>query len=72
MDSRREKKREKVRVGPKLREFEAGYETSNFGELRVRWRGPCALGEGGSLRQGSILSMDLWNSFEAPDSDYAE
>ena len=35
----REKEREKVRVGPGLRECEAGYETNNCVELRVRWRG---------------------------------
>ena len=29
--------REKVRVGPGLRECEAGYETNNCGKLRVRW-----------------------------------
>ena len=39
MASRRERKREKVGVGPGVIEFEAGYETNNFVELRVRWRG---------------------------------
>ena len=31
----REKEREKVRVGPGQREFEAGHETNNRGDLRV-------------------------------------
>ena len=35
----REKEREKVSVGPGLGECEAGYETNNYGELRVRWSG---------------------------------
>ena len=45
----REKERErgKVGVGPGLNECEAGYETNNCGEMCVRCRGPCALGEGG-------------------------
>ena len=37
-----EKKRDKVRDGPGLKECEAGYETNNCEELRVRWRGPYA------------------------------
>ena len=32
-------KEEVVGVGPGLREFEAGCETNNTVELRVRWRG---------------------------------
>ena len=32
-------KERKVSVGPGLRECEAGYQTNNYGELRVRWRG---------------------------------
>ena len=32
-------KERKVRAGPGLRDSKAGYETSNCGELRVRWRG---------------------------------
>ena len=47
MASRRERKSEKVRVGPRLRQCEARYETGNCGEFCVRWRGLCALGEGG-------------------------
>ena len=43
----RERKREKLAVGPGPRECKAGYETNNCGELRVRWRELCALGEGG-------------------------
>ena len=35
MASRRQRMREKVEVGPGLRESEAGYETRNCGELRV-------------------------------------
>ena len=35
MADTRRKKREKVGVGPGLRECEAGYETNNYGELRV-------------------------------------
>ena len=34
-----EKEREKVSVGPALRECEAGYQINNYGEWRVRWRG---------------------------------
>ena len=34
-------------VGPGLRNCKAGYETTNCGELRVRWRGLRALGESG-------------------------
>ena len=34
-----EKEREKVKFGLGLRDCEAGYETNNFGKLRVRWRG---------------------------------
>ena len=37
--SRRERKRKKVSVGPGLSEFKAGYETKNWVDLRVRWRG---------------------------------
>ena len=36
MASRRQRKREKVTVGPGSRECKAIYETNNFGELRVR------------------------------------
>ena len=39
MASRRERKREKVRVGPGLRECEAGYKTNNCRELRVSGEG---------------------------------
>ena len=42
---RRQGKIEKVMVGPGSRECKAGYEKNNCGELRVRWRGPCALGK---------------------------
>ena len=45
--SRRQRKREKVAFGPGPREYKAGHETSNCGELRVRWRGLCALSKGG-------------------------
>ena len=44
----RERKREKLAVGPGPRECKHGYETNNCGELRVRWRKQCALGEGGA------------------------
>ena len=47
MASRGQRKRGKVAVGPGSGECKAGYETNNCGELRVRWRGLCALGEGG-------------------------
>ena len=47
MASRRERKRAKLRSESGLRECKAGYETSHCGELRVRWRELCALGEGG-------------------------
>ena len=43
---RRERKREKVAVGPGSGECTAGYETNNCCDLRVRWRELCALGEG--------------------------
>ena len=43
---RRERKREKVAVGPGSEECKAGYETNNRCDLRVRWRKLCALGEG--------------------------
>ena len=36
MASRRGKKKKKVSVGPGLKKCEAGYETKNYGELRVR------------------------------------
>ena len=49
MASRGERKRDKVRVGPGLRECEARYETKNCGEFRVRWRELCALGEGHNM-----------------------
>ena len=38
MALRRQRTSEKVRAGPGLKECEAGFETSNCGELRVRWR----------------------------------
>ena len=41
------REKEKVADGPGSRECKAGYETNNCGELRVRWRKLCALGEGG-------------------------
>ena len=44
---RRETQIEKVAVGAGPRECEAEYETNNCGELRIRWREICALGEGG-------------------------
>ena len=50
MFSRRQRKRGKVTVGPGLKECIAGHETSNFGELRVRWRGPWAL-KGGAQHE---------------------
>ena len=34
-----EKEREKMGVGPGLRECEAGYEKNIYGEVHVRWRG---------------------------------
>ena len=34
-------------VGPGPRKHRAGYKTNNGGESRVRWRGLCALGDGG-------------------------
>ena len=34
----KERKRDKLAVGPGSREYKAGYETNNCGELRVRWR----------------------------------
>ena len=40
-----ERKREKLAVGPGSDECKAGYETYNCGELRVRWRELCTLGE---------------------------
>ena len=46
MASMRETKRDKVGVGPGLRECEAGYETNSCVELRVRWRGLYALERG--------------------------
>ena len=35
---RRQRRREKVVVGPGSRECKAGYETKYRGKLRVRWR----------------------------------
>ena len=46
--SRRQRKIEKAAVGPGPRECKAGHEPNNFGELRVRWGGLCALGNGGA------------------------
>ena len=43
---RRVRRGVKVAVGPGSGDCKAGYETSNCGELRVRWRELCALGEG--------------------------
>jgi len=43
---RRERKREKVAVGPGPGGCAAGYGTKNCCDLRVRWRELCALGEG--------------------------
>ena len=48
-------KREKVALEPGSRDCKAGYETSNCGELRVRWRELCALGEGGQK-----MSVPRW------------
>ena len=47
MASRREREKERgeVRAGQGLKGGGAGYETKKCGELRVRWRGLCALGE---------------------------
>ena len=39
MVSRKQRKREKVRVGPVSGAFNAGYETSNCGELHVNGKG---------------------------------
>ena len=36
---RRQRKGEKVMVGPGSREYKAGYKTHNYRELRARWRG---------------------------------
>ena len=47
MVSRRERKREKMAVGPGSIECKAGHETENCCELRVRWRGLWALKGGG-------------------------
>ena len=55
MVSRRQRKREKLAVGPGSRECKAGHETNNCGELRVRWRGLCALGKG-----GQNMSVSRW------------
>ena len=42
-------KREIVRVGQGFRECEAGYETNNCEEFRVRWRGPLHLNGGQNM-----------------------
>ena len=54
MAFRRERRREKVRVGPGLRECQVRYETNNCGEKRVRWRGPSA------LKGGQNMSVPRW------------
>ena len=46
MASRRQRKREKVAVGPRPREYKARYKTKSCGEFRVRWRGLFILEEG--------------------------
>ena len=48
MSSRRQRKREKVAVGPGPRQCKAGDETKICGKLRLRWGGLCALGNGGA------------------------
>ena len=67
MASMRETKREKLGVGPELEECKAGHETSNCVELRVRWRGRYALGEGGQdmgLFAGGPFRMAEWKFSE--------
>ena len=54
---RRERKREKVAVGPGSRECNAGYETKKCGELRVRCRELCALRERGKNMSVSRLVL---------------
>ena len=49
---RRQRKRGKVAVVPGSRECNEENETNNCGQLRVRWKGPCALGEGGGRNMG--------------------
>ena len=43
MVPRRQRKRGKVTVGPGSKDYKAGHETYKYGELRVKWRGLCAL-----------------------------
>ena len=47
MTSRGQRKGKKVAVGPGPREYKSGHETNKCGEVRVRWKGLCAL-KGGS------------------------
>ena len=54
MVSRRQKKREKVAVGPGPSECKTGRETDNCGELRVRWKGLCALKVGGEHERAKV------------------
>ena len=58
---RRERKREKVTVGPGSRVCKVGYETNICGDLRVRWRGLRALGESGQNTRVSkwVLQTEL-------------
>ena len=52
-------KREKVMVGPGPRGCNAGYETNGCGELRIRWRGLCALEEWGWACKGECCKQNL-------------
>ena len=44
-------KERKVAVGPGYKRGSAGHETSNCGEMRVRWWGLCALGKGAAEQE---------------------
>ena len=47
---RRQRKREKVVVGPGSKECIAGYETHSCRKISVRWRGPVGRWQGGHVR----------------------